>query len=301
MKKLAILYSNFISKGVYNIFLIDYLKKYFKIEEIQIGFSNINELYKFDIVIPVDVISQQIFNSMPISKLQSKNKFIYTLFDNKLKCYNLLKKYKQVYHIPTYTNLKIIEDYPCYKYICKDPLGCMSICQKIVTKKELTKMNIGNWIIQPYFENYKIYSLDVLAKDGIIISTLYTDIHNKCLDSVFSYLTSYVETSVMEIPNCINLFCNQVIYDFKYSGFIEFEFLFANNKYYFMEINPRLCGHISQLDKNSGSIFFNKIIVPYLKLYGYDVPKHNLIKNNKIYSGSNIWQSAKYTLKKYLG
>ena len=82
---------------------------------------------------------------------------------------------------------------------------------------------------------------------------------------------------------------------------MEIEFLVTRNKIYFLEINPRVCGHLSQLDKNYNSIYFNEIIVPYIKFYGYNVPKHHI--TYQTFSGTNpittfiiLFSTYKYTI-----
>ena len=71
-----------------------------------------------------------------------------------------------------------------------------------------------------------------------------------------------------------------------YSGLIEFEFIEKDKQVYFLEINPRICGHIGQKDINKNSIYYNKIIKPYFKEYGIDLPYQ--FTTYKTFSGSSL-------------
>jgi len=68
---------------------------------------------------------------------------------------------------------------------------------------------------------------------------------------------------------------------------IEFEFIITDDsKIYFLEINPRICGHIGQKDVNRNSIYYNKIIIPYFKEYGITLPQQLTVTDE--YEGSNV-------------
>ena len=96
----------------------------------------------------------------------------------------------------------------------------------------------------------------------------------------------------------IKSFSDKLIKHTKYSGILEIEFIVKNNLIYFLEINPRMCGHISQLDKGFNSAYFNNIIIPYINEYGInDIKKHNIISN--ITWGTNPYITAGYILNNY--
>ena len=58
-----------------------------------------------------------------------------------------------------------------------------------------------------------------------------------------------------------------------------------------------MCGHISQVDSNYKSIYFNKIIIPYLAIHNIHVPKHDIISN--ITSGTSYIMEILFLYKNY--
>ncbi len=266
------------------------------------SFISIKDINKYDIVIPLDVPSQQYYNSLKHSKFFSTTTNIYELLDNKTLCYQLVKKHKQVRQIPTFTvdSKYSLEEFvkinSSEKYIIKNNTGYAAFYQTILNKNQLlkrTRNSLKDSVVQPKFENFKIYSLDILSKNGIIISDLFTIVGDNGLSDnglVFAdFILGSIRTRKIDDPKLYNLskqFSEAVIKEFNYSGLIEFEFIITeDNNIYFLEINPRLCGHIGQKDINRNCVYYNKIIIPYFKEYGIHLPEQLVIND---YEGSNL-------------
>ncbi len=297
---ILIIYKNFYSHILFGLELDNLLRKYKDIEVsiLPMYFTNYDKIKSYDAVIPIDIPSQQYYNSLSISPFYMENTLIYSMLDNKQECYNFVKKYRQINHIPTltaYDKLKIyefVQMYPSDKYIIKNKTGYAAYFQSTISKKNLLKKNnsiLKKNIIQPLFDNFKLYSLDALCKNGTILVDLFTIVGKegvKYTDFIFSSIkTSIVNNPKLYYP--IIDFCNSLVYDTKYSGLIEFEFIIdANQNIYFLEINPRICGHLSQKDINNESIYFNKILIPYFKEFNIDIPKNKLVFRQ--YSGTNL-------------
>ena len=270
------------------------LKIYFR----HVYFVSKEDINLYDVVIPVDVTSQQYYNSLEHSKFFSSFTNIYELLDNKASCYQIVKKHRQVRQIPTYTTdskyslQEFIEKNDSDRYIIKSNTGYAAFYQTILNKKQLlrkTKNSLKNCIVQPKFENFKLYSLDAVCKNGTIISDLFTIVGDNGLQFT-DFVLGSIKTRVIDDPKLYNSakkFSDAVIKECNYSGLIEFEFIITDdNKIYFLEINPRICGHIGQKDVNRNSIYYNKIIIPYFKEYGITLPQQLTVTDE--YEGSNV-------------
>ncbi len=299
-RSILIIYKNVYSHILFGFELHNLLSKYKNIEVsiLPMYFVNYDKIKSYDAVIPIDIPSQQHYNSLPISPFYMNNTLIYSMLDNKQECYHFVKKYRQINHIPTltrYDKLKIsefIQMYPSDKYLIKSNTGCGAYFQSIVTKNKLLLKNnniLKKNIIQPLFTNFKLYSLDAVCKNGTIIADLFTIVGKEGVKYT-DFIFSSIETGLVNNPKLyypIIDFCNSVVYDTKYSGLIEFEFIVdSNQNIYFLEINPRICGHVSQKDKNNNSIYFDRILIPYLNQFNINLSKNTHIF--KKYSGTNF-------------
>ena len=294
---ILIVYSYIASLGIFIPFLTRYLRPYFNIVFKNISKINIRYLDKYICIIPTDVPSTEFYNNLSISKFNNKHKNIYKILDNKRICTKLVSKYKEVEHIPTLYNFsknsikKFIKRNPENKFIFKLNNGEGSLEQSIVSRSSITNINFdkySSYILQPYITDYYIYSFDAIVKKGVIISELYSKILKKNGIRFIDFFTS-IKCKILDANDKhysnIKSFCHKVLFDIKYSGFIEFEFLVTKNYIYFLEINPRMCGHISQVDNNYNCIYFNKIIIPYLGMNNIYIPKHIIVSN--ITTGTN--------------
>jgi hypothetical protein len=293
MKRIIILFDGYFSLFFYNN-IIYYLRKY---ENLYIFKTSHFDLLKADdVVIPIDVIAQQMYFKSDI----------YTKLNNKKTCHDLCRDYKDVNHIPTFDNikdlLKFVKNNNYVKYIVKPNNGYGSMNQSFLTKEFILENKYifrAETIVQPYLDNYDIYSLDIVAIDGNIIDDLYTKIVSNEGVKFIDFLTN-IKSEVLSrntlLYNQIKSFCRKIIKEHNYSGFIEFEFIVRNNTIYFLEINPRICEHLSQVDKNDNSLYFNKIIIPYLNHYDINIDKLE-IQNTKNFSGSSVFVLFKFIIK----
>ena len=257
----------------------------------------VKNISEYDAVIPVDTESQQWYNSLEVSPFKSFYPNINNMLDNKAICYEMVKNIQHISQIPTFTcnkkdniNNFIIKN-PSDKYIIKHTTGYASLYQSIVTSEQLLKMTksyLKDCIVQPKLDNFKLHSLDAICKNGVIINDLFTVVGDqgvKFSDYIFhSINTEVIYNKALYRP--IRLFCEEVIKNTRYSGLIEFEFIIQNDTIYFLEINPRICGHIGQKDINKNSAYFNNIIIPYFKEFNIILPNQLIIYNH--YSGTSL-------------
>ncbi len=306
---LLILYKHYGSLCVFMVFLVSYLRPYFNLHIKSIDKINIDKICYYECVIPTDTASQEFYNTLKYSPFQIKYQDTYLILDNKANCYKFVQDIQDIDNIPTLLDInknsieKFILKYPSHKFILKSRDGVSSFSQTILSSKELFEINSSkykNYILQPYIDNYHIYSLDLLAKDGIVISELYTKISKNNGVSFFDFFTS-IKCEILKssgaIYKKIQLFSNRLVKKIHYSGIMEIEFLVTKDRVYFLEVNPRMCGHVSQLDKNYNSIYFNNIIIPYIRYFGYRLPRHK-ITSSKI-SGTNPTITILYFIKNY--
>jgi hypothetical protein len=293
MKRIIILFNEYSSLFFYNN-IIYYLRKYENLNILRT--THLDLLNEDDVVIPIDVISQQIY---------FKNN-IYSKLNNKKICHEMCLKFKDVNHIPTFSNItdliNFIENNDYKKYIVKTNNGFGSFNQSFLTKDYLLNNNYkfkDNTIVQPYFDNYEIHSLDLVVFNGQIEKDYYSKIIAKNGVNFIDFLTN-IKSEVLSrntlFYNTIYSFCKKILKEHNYTGFIEFEFIVKNNNIYFLEINPRITLHLSQIDKNNNSLYFNNIIIPYLNHYDINIDKLE-IENTKMFSGSSAYVLFKFIIK----
>lgn len=295
--KVLIVFYKITSPLMLGLELYDSLLRY---EELDIYIRHVKmvkNISEYDAVIPVDTESQQWYNSLEVSPFKSFYPNINNMLDNKAICYEMVKNIQHIKQIPTFIcntrdniNNFIIKN-PSDKYIIKHTTGYASLYQSIVTAEQLLKMTksyLKDCIIQPKLNNFKLHSLDAICKNGVIINDLFTVVGDqgiKFTDYIFHSIdTEVIYNKALYTP--IRLFCEEVIKNTRYSGLIEFEFIIQNNTIYFLEINPRICGHIGQKDINKNSAYFNNIMIPYFKEFNIILPNQLIIYNH--YSGTSL-------------
>ena len=262
-------------------------------------FVSRDTLLEYDSVIPIDVTSQIFYNSLKISPFYTTNPQMYSLLNNKSNCYHITKNYTQIQHIPTldvFTKPRIddfIKTHPSDKYIIKHNTGYASFFQKIVTKSKLMHINLEllkGHIIQPYYTNYKVYSIDVVAHSGKIYGEIFKKTHNPDGINCVDFIISSIDTTIIKdgpLYMSIKAFTKSLFDDIDYSGICELEFIVTNdNMIYFLEVNPRISGHICQINKYGQNAYFNNIIIPYLSFYNIHLSPQIMLSNN--YTGSSL-------------
>lgn len=295
--KVLIVFYKITSPLMLGLELYDSLLRYKKLDIYIRHVKMVKNISEYDAVIPLDTESQKWYNSFEISPFKSLYPNIYKMLDNKAICYEMVKNIKHIKQIPTFIcnakdniNNFIIKN-PSDKYVIKHTTGYASLYQSIVTAEQLLKMTksyLKDCIVQPKLNNFKLHSLDAICKNGVIINDLFTVVGDqgiKFTDYIFHSIdTEVIYNKALYTP--IRLFCEEVIKNTRYSGLIEFEFIIQNNTIYFLEINPRICGHIGQKDINKNSAYFNNIMIPYFREFNIILPNQLIIYNH--YSGTSL-------------
>ena len=295
--KVLIVFYKITSPLMLGLELYDSLLRYKELDIYIRHVKMVKNISEYDAVIPVDTESQQWYNSLEVSPFKSFYPNINNMLDNKAICYEMVKNIQHISQIPTFTcnkkdniNNFIIKN-PSGKYIIKHTTGYASLYQSIVTAEQLLKMTksyLKDCIVQPKLDNFKLHSLDAICKNGVIINDLFTVVGDqgvKFTDYIFDSInTEVINNKALYTP--IRLFSEEVIKNTRYSGLIEFEFIIQNDTIYFLEINPRICGHIGQKDINKNSAYFNNIIIPYFKEFNIILPNQLIIYNH--YSGTSL-------------
>ena len=295
--KVLIVFYKITSPLMLGLELYDSLLRYKELDIYIRHVKMVKNISDYDAVIPLDTISQQWYNSLEVSPFKSFYPNINNMLDNKAICYEMVKNIQHIKQIPTFIcntrdniNNFIIKN-PSGKYIIKHTTGYASLYQSIVTAEQLLKMTksyLKDCIVQPKLDNFKLHSLDAICKNGVIINDLFTVVGDqgvKFTDYIFDSInTEVINNKALYTP--IRLFSEEVIKNTRYSGLIEFEFIIQNDTIYFLEINPRICGHIGQKDINKNSAYFNNIIIPYFKEFNIILPNQLIIYNH--YSGTSL-------------
>ena len=302
MKKICILYDYTISRGIFNIFLLYFIRQYGLVVDEKHISTNLNLLLKYDIFVPTDVNSQYFIHKHKLTKNPMENYYIFKFLDDKY----LNQKIRfnedlfKIYRIPTIYNVNFknitnfVKKHKSEKYIFKHRNSDSSKYQVIMNYKD-TIINFKNFnknfIMQKFIDNHYIYSFHAHVINGKIINYLYNYI-DKLNGITFSDYLWQIKTVNLDKNDKyfynIKSFVVAIVKKYNYSGLIEFEFLINNNKIYFLEINPRMCGHISQLHWNK-SPYFNEIVVPYLRNEGVQIPYERIDVKN-LY-GTNVLSS----------
>ena len=187
--------------------LYDSLKRYkeFNVYFRYLHFISKDDIESYDAVIPIDVDTQNYYNSLKSSPFLIKYSDTYSNLDNKSSCFEIVKKYKQINHIPTLTNKskttikEFINSYPADKYIIKNTKGYAAYYQHIISREILltkTNVNLSNSILQPKFDNFELYSLDAICKDGVIKTP---KLSHSILDGVTRDSVCKIVTEILEM------------------------------------------------------------------------------------------------------
>ena len=302
MRKICILYDDIKCRSIFNIFLLYFLKPYnLLVEEKHIS-TDISNIFGYDAYIPTDVNSQYFIHKHKLTKHPIKNPQIFNYLDDKYlnKDINYYKNNFNVLQIPTLYDInfqninKFIEKHKSTKYLFKHRNSNTTQNQIIIKSEKLLEnyqKYTKDYILQTYINNYYIYSFDAYIINGDIISYFYTYV-NKLNGIKFKDYLWQVKTIILNKHDKyfqdIKNFCESVAKQFNYTGIIEYEFIVHNKNIYFLEINPRLCGHLSQLHWNK-SPYFNEIIIPYLNYEDIPIPSQQI--NTRYLSGTNILSS----------
>lgn len=235
--------------------------------------------YVFPLIDPeVDVLSDhhQKFNNSGIV-LCMPGKEVVDICIDKLNCYEKFRYKKNMAVIPTYTDLNTARIENGFPLIGKPRKGRSSEgIIKIVNKKELTSFMAGldNYIFQPFF-NGEIYTVDVVRdRSGNSVCVVRKElIRNK--------IGAGVTVHVMNHPELESI-SSEIATELDVTGAINIEYVFFNNTYYVMDINPRLSAGVNytilsgyNIVKNSLRVFNNQEIEPkpilkegiYYKIY----------------------------------
>lgn len=298
---ILLLYYNVTSIYWYAVDIYTQLSKYenCSISLKHMRFVSRDTLLEYAAIIPIDVTSQIFYNSLKISPFYTTTPNMYSLLNNKSDCYHITKNYKHIQHIPTldvFTKALIkgfIKSHPSDKYIIKHNTGYASFFQIIVTKSKLTHINLKSLqghIIQPYYTNYKVYSLDVVAHSGKIYGEIFKKTLGRNGINYIDFIISSIDTTIIKdgpLYRPIKAFSKSLLSDINYSGICELEFIVTNdNMIYFLEINTRISGHIGQINKYGQNAYFNNIIIPHLSFYNIALPPQIMLSNN--YTGSSL-------------
>ncbi len=298
---ILLLYNNYTSIFFYAIEVYKQLLKYkvFEVHLKHIKSIQINNLSLYNAIIPLDVKSCIFYHSMKLSPFHMSDTSIFNRLNDKSSCYHIIKKYSTINHIPTLDVFtlqsisKFVDKHPSEKYIIKNTTGYGSFFQNIVSHSKLLKIDVNklkNCIVQPCFKNYKVYSIDIISKNGIIYGELLKKVDNtdgiKFIDFLIASIDCTVEDSGF-IYEAVKNFTKNIIKDVNYSGMCEIEFIVTDdNSIYFLEINPRISGHVCQLNKYNQNAYFNNIIIPYLSFFNINIHKNKMLSNR--YTGSSL-------------
>lgn len=274
----------------------------------------INDLNKIDtedaIVLPIDIeASKECFRNKIEGALVSSEK-TYEMLDDKNKCYEFVKKLN-IPIIPTFScseNTQVINFVNSFPYnqifIAKENGGKGSNGMVLLSNEDLinkcSNNELGNFVIQPYLDNNILYSFNVVCKDGVIVSSLLVKqetLYNR-ENIMKKNITSVNRTIIDEtdsIYHKVRFLSVSILNKTKYSGICEIEYLYRNNenKLLFLEVNPRISGHIMLIYEDR-FLYIDKIIIPYLNTinelkqddakYKFLNSEDNLYLNNENYS-----------------
>ena len=243
--------------------------------------NDLNKICNEDaIVLPIGIeASKECFRNKIRGALVSSEK-TYDMLDDKKKCYEFVKKLN-IPIIPTFScseDNQVINFVNSFTYnqifIAKDNAGKGSNGMILLSSEELIQKcsnnELDNFVIQPYLDNNILYSFNVVCKDGVIITSLLVKqetLYNR--ENVMKKnITSVNRTIIDETDNVyhkVRFLSNSILNKTKYSGICEIEYLYRNNenKLLFLEVNPRISGHIMIIYEDR-FIYIDKIIIPYL-------------------------------------
>lgn len=161
---------------------------------------------------------------------------------NKKKCSKMLKKLEEVNVIPEYSVEEIEDGNIKYPIICKKVNGRSSEGLKRINNKEefrlfLKKNDINSYLIQPFIEG-DVVAVDVVRniKTGKCVAVPRKELLrtlNGAGTTVHVFINDELEKVCINIADKLNI-----------NGCVNFEFIESDNKWYFLECNPRFSGGV---------------------------------------------------------
>ena len=251
-----------------------------------------------DIVIPLTINTINACFNAKIQNCLVNSPKITNILDNKVSCGKLIEKLK-INTIPTFYNEKNNTTNDLLVFIKssnsklllikpKNSLGARGI--KTITKNKLIKdyktnrNKFNNFLIQKYLDKHTLYSIDCVSKEGKVIGFLINKgdaFYDKSdLLPFQSRLTNYkhelVDSNDIYYQKILDATA-KIVYETKYNGFMEVEFLANKNEdsLYFMEINPRMSGCVTYSNYLVYPVI-DKVIIPYISEFTKE--KQTLLK-----------------------
>lgn len=179
-------------------------------------------------------------------------------------------------------------------FIVKKNTADVSTDQHRFTREELESLDFEqfqDFSLQPYLTPHSNYSCNFLCQDGVIdLESFHTyvipeDFYKQSQVNLQYYLPyhAFMEYRFLDLtPKEFETFiriskvfshCATVCQDLKLTGMFNFEFLFhSEDEFYFLEVNPRYSGNVFCKDEDGNHPFLDKVIVPYIKKCGVQVP-----------------------------
>lgn len=129
----------------------------------------------------------------------------------------------------------------------------------------------NDYIIQPYLQNYKLNSINLLTYNGKILDFIITnqpnnyDKENMLGKNFFKINRNILHKNEKYYKEIYDISYN-IIKKTNYSGFIEIEYL-CNKDVLLLEINPRISGHILDINDNYNLIYVDILIIKYINFF----------------------------------
>jgi carbamoylphosphate synthase large subunit len=283
-----------------SILIAKYIFIKYKIESKIINdFSKINTTQQY-IVLPIGIEPSKECSDNNIKGTLVSDNDTYNILDDKIRCYEFVKT----------LNIPIIPSFSCNQpsnninffiskfeydqvFIAKESLSKGSNGILLLTKSDLINKCANNelnaYIIQPYLDNNRILSFNMVCKNGTIISSLLVKqetLYNKN-NIIKKNITTTKRTiidSSHDLYQRIQFYCSQIISKTGFNGICEIEFLFNKNdeSILFLEVNPRISGHIMLIYKGD-LVYIDQIIIPYINTVyqgNNRINKYNYLKSS---------------------
>jgi len=166
------------------------------------------------------------------------------------------------------------------KYILKQENGAGSNNMIIVsTAKEATQIEYGHggfYVMQPYIWPHKQLSMNFMAYEGKVEGELLSECdggQNPEIMVKLGYMCALVPDDAWFAP-IIKEFLQQFVAHNHISGMMGIDFMLAGKDLYLMEVNPRVTGIESMIDKRGASIYWDRILSRYFEHCGIPMKKH---------------------------
>jgi predicted ATP-grasp superfamily ATP-dependent carboligase len=239
------------------IILTKFVEKYFK---------------KARVIIPFGTKSQKKLHEYTEyrHKFLTNDKEIYNAINDKIRFYDIIKKYDLL----NKSDIKLIETYESNyqgpdkhgKFIIKHRKGIGSISNQIVEGNlyDLIKQYSYDHQIQDLLDVDYISGVNCLCSNGSVISAI-----DFCMQGFITndYYNQNNLEIIREVDNRYMSVISRIIEVFRYSGFIEIEFLVdRKGDVYLMEANPRATGCIKSKTLEDQAPYITNLIKPYCNL-----------------------------------